>query len=135
MIGIFEFWTHKVKEELDQPDPWGTYALAAFGTTRNHTTDNAPFTHAEAEHVADSVRRLLTYFKEVVPEFTEFESEFAPQFERMAEQAKGDMGRVDWKNQLVGMLINIFVSLSLSPERATIIWKYWEKLVDSLLLS
>ena len=135
VLEIFDFWTHKVKEELDQPDPWGTYALAAFGVTRDHSTDNAPFTHSEAEHVAESVTKLLAYFKEVVPEFNEFESEFTPQFERIAEQAKSGTGRIDWKNQLVGMLINIFVSLSLSPERAAAIWNYWQNLVDSLLLS
>ena len=101
---IFEFWTHKVKEELDQPDPWGTYALAGLGTTPDHEQDNAPFTHAEAEHVSDSIHKFRDFLKAEYPEYAKVEQHFDPQFERLAKQAKSGTGRIDWKNQFVGLL-------------------------------
>ena len=108
VLEAFDFWTHKVKEELEQPDPWGTYALASFGTTPGHETDNAPFTHSEAEHVTTAVQKLLEYIREEVPEYEAIKEQFDPQFERMSEQAKSGSGRIDWKNQFVGLLINLF---------------------------
>lgn len=134
VLEAFDFWSHKVKQELDQPDPWGTYALAAFGTTPGHETDNAPFTHSEAEHVSDSVLTFLEYIKTEVPEFERVKEEFTPQFERIADQAKKGAGRIDWKNQFVGLLMNLFVALSLAPDRASLIWSYWARLINNWIL-
>lgn len=130
----FEFWARKVKEEIEQPDPWGAYALAAFGSTPGHETDNAPFTHTEAEQVTSSVQQLLDYIQKEVPEYASVKKEFNIQFERIAEQAKNGTGRIDWKNQFVGLLINLFMALSLAPDRATLIWSYWARLVNNWLL-
>ena len=135
VIEIFEFWTHKVKEELDQPDPWGTFALAGLGTTPNHEQDNAPFTHAEAEHVSNSIEEFVGYLKREVPEYSTVEEHFAPQFERLAKQAKAGTGRIDWKNQFVGLLMNVVVAASLAPDQASRIWLFWRHLVGKLLLS
>ncbi|MGE4459977.1 MAG: hypothetical protein AB7D31_12030 [Stenotrophomonas sp.] len=134
VLEAFDFWTHKVKEELEQPDPWGTYALAALGSTPGHETDNAPFTHAEAEHVTSAVQQLIEYIQTEVPEYDSVKEEFNPQFERIAEQARSGTGRIDWKNQFVGLLINLFVALSLAPDRASLIWSYWARLINNLLL-
>lgn len=134
VLETFGFWTHKVKQELDQPDPWGTYALSAFGTTPGHETDNAPFTHAEAEHVNDSIRQLLAFIRTEIPQYGSVDKEFTPQFERIAEQAKQGAGRIDWKNQFVGLLINLFVAMGLAPDQAASIWSHWARLVNGWLL-
>ena len=131
----FQFWSHKVKEELDQPDPWGTYAIAGLGSTPEHEHDNAPFTHAEAEHVSDSIQKFVQYLKDEVPEYASVEEQFAPQFERLAKQAKTGTGRIDWKNQFLGLLMNVIVAASLAPAEASKIWSYWRRLVETLLLS
>jgi hypothetical protein len=135
VLEAFDFWAHKAKEELDQPDPWGTYAIAALGTTPGHETDNAPFTHKEAEHVTDAVQQLLAHIRAEVPEYARVDKEFTPQFERIAEQAKQGAGRIDWKNQFVGLLINLFVALSLAPDQAAAIWSYWARTVNGWVLS
>lgn len=134
VLETFDFWAHKVKEELEQPDPWGSYALAAFGTTPEHEKDNAPFTHAEAEHVEKSIQLFIQHVKSDVPEFAAVEDQFKPQFERLAKQAKAGAGRIDWKNQFVGLLVNLFVALSLAPEQAAALWSFWAQLINNMLL-
>lgn len=135
VVSIFEFWTGKVREELNQPDPWGTYALAGLGTTPNHEKDNAPFTHSEAERVSESVLKFVEYLKKEVPEYEAVEEYFAPQFERLVEQAKRGTGRIDWKNQLVGLVMNVMVAASLAPDQASRIWSFWGQLAGRFLLN
>ncbi len=134
VLETFEFWSHKVKEELDQPDPWGIYSLAALGSTPSHEYDNAPFSHTEAEHAATSVELFLQHVRQELPEYAEVEKQFTPQFERLADQAKSGTGRIDWKNQLVGLLINLSVALSLAPQQAASLWSFWTQLVNTKLL-
>ena len=96
VLELFDFWTHRVKEEWEQPDPWETYSLAAFGSTPERESDNALFTHAEAEHIEKSIQLLMQHVKSEVPGFSSVEDQFKPQFDRLSKQAK----KRNWANRL-----------------------------------
>jgi hypothetical protein len=38
-------------------------------------------------------------------------------------------GRIDWSNQFVGLIVNLFVALSLDPDRAAVLWQFWVQLL------
>lgn len=131
---LFEAWTIHVKGELAQDDPWQQYSAYLPPERLVDGTDNAPFTHKEAEHVAQSVRILQDYIRKKIPDYDKVSKQFDPQFERIAARAKDGAGRIDWSNQFVGMLIGLCMALALAPDAASEIWTYWVQVINGLLL-
>jgi hypothetical protein len=134
VLYLFETWTIQVKNELAQEDPWQQYFAYLPPERIGGSTDNSPFTHQEAEHVASSVSILLEHVKRELPNYNGVASQFNPQFERIAEQAKKGAGRIDWSNQFVGMLISLCLALALDPGTASALWRSWVQIIDGLLL-
>jgi hypothetical protein len=134
VLHLLEKWAFLVKNELAQEDPWQRYLAYLPPERLGGSTDNSPFSHQEAEHVAISVSILLEHVKRELPNYNEVARQFDPQFERIAEQAKKGAGRIDWSNQFVGMLISLCMSLSLAPDSASALWQYWVQIIDGLLL-
>ena len=134
VLRYFEIWTKNLRNELSQEDPWLQYAAYLPPERIGSSTDNSPFTHKEAEHVAAAVSTLLNHIKLELPHYVEVSKQFDSQFERLAEQAKSGAGRIDWSNQFVGMLISLCMALSLSPEAASSLWQFWVQAIDKLLL-
>lgn len=133
-LNLFAMWTDRVKSELSQEDPWQQYSAYLPPERLGESTDNSPFTHQEAEHVAKSVAVFLDHVKKQLPHYSEVARQFDPQFERLVIQAKQGAGRIDWSNQFVGMLISLCMALSLAPDAASSLWHFWSQIIDGLLL-
>lgn len=131
---LFEAWVTHVKGELAQDDPWQQYSVYLPPERLVRGTDNAPFTHKEAEHVAKSVRILQNHIRKQLPDYNKVAEQFDSQFERIASRAKEGAGRIDWSNQFVGMLIGLCMALALAPDAASEIWDFWVQVVNGLLL-
>lgn len=133
-LGFFTHWTSFVKEELEQEDPWQQYSAYLPPERRGDSTDNSPFTHREAEHIAKSLETFQDHVKRALPDYQDVAEQFDPQFERLFAQAKTGAGRIDWSNQFVGMLISLCMALSLAPDSASALWQFWVQVIDGLLL-
>jgi hypothetical protein len=131
---LFRQWARVVAEEIKHEDPWSKYAAYFPQVKIGEALDNSPYTHAEAEHAAEAVKVFLSHIKAEVPGYEGVADSFDSQFERLADQAKKGAGRIDWSNQFMGMLISLCVTLSLSPETASGLWKSWMQIIDGLLL-
>lgn len=134
VLDFFIHWTSSVKEELEQKDPWQQYSAYLPPERRGNSTDNSPFTHREAEHIAKSLAAFQDHVKRTLPHYQEVAEQFDLQFERLTTQAKVGAGRIDWSNQFVGMLISLCIALSLAPASASSLWQFWVKVIDGLLL-
>jgi len=133
VIGLFSHWALYVKDELQQEDPWQQYSAYLPPERRGDSTDNSPYTHQEAEHLARSLALFHEHVKSELLSYPEVAKQFDQQFERLATQAKSGAGRIDWSNQFVGMLISLCIALSLAPETASSLWQFWAQAINGLL--
>lgn len=134
VLNLFSAWADRVRDELTQTDPWQQYAAYIPPERLGNSTDNSPFSHQEAEHLARSVHKLREHIKNELPQYHQVAEQFDPQFESLASRAKQGAGRIDWSNQFVGMLISLCMAVSLDKEAASALWKFWVVLADRLLL-
>lgn len=134
VLGLFAHWSLRVKDELQQEDPWQQYFAYLPPERRSESTDNSPFTHQEAERIASSLAQFREHVRHTLPHYPEVAKQFEPQFERLAAQAKAGAGRIDWSNQFVGMLISLCMALSLAPEAASSLWQFWVHVIGGLFL-
>lgn len=132
---LFKTWANYVSKELVQDDPWQQYSAYLPPERLVRGTDNTPFTHTEAEHVAQSILILQDHIKKQLPDYRKVAEQFDPQFERIASRAKEGAGRIDWSNQFVGMLISLCMALALEPDAASEVWNFWVQVVNGLLLT
>lgn len=135
VLQFFDSWAKLVREELNHEDPWQRYSAYLPPERIGNSKDNSPFTYKEAEHAARAVSTFLTQIRKELPSYREVAEQFDPQFERIAKHAKEGLGRVDWSNQFVGMLIGLCMALALEPETASSLWKSWLQIINGLLLS
>jgi len=134
VLSLFDAWARMVKRELEQEDPWQQYSIYVPPEQLGGRHDNSPFTHQEAEHAYGAVLAFRLRVKKLLPQYADVADQFDPQFDRLSEQAKKGAGRVDWSNQLVGMLISLCIALSLEPEKASVLWRTWLELIHQFFL-
>lgn len=131
VLSLFTAWSMMVKIELQQEDPWQQYFSYIPPERRGDSTDNSPFTHQEAERLSSALASFGEHVRKTLPHYAEVATQFEPQLERLAAQARSGAGRIDWSNQFVGMVISLCITLSLAPDAASSLWKFWVQVVDS----
>jgi len=112
----FESWAKYVKLELGQADPWAKYIKFSPPRDLSGFADNSSFSYAEAEQAEVAIKKLITFLHEKVDGYSGKAERYDAALSRLIGHAKSGLGRVDWSNQFVGLIINICMSLSLSPE-------------------
>ena len=132
--GLFAIWVRFAKSELEQNDPWRQYSAYVPPERLGASKDNSPFTYQEAEHLTQALRSFRQQLVRQLPNYKEVEKQFEPQLDRLADRARTGAGRIDWSNQFVGMLISLCLALSLAPEEASSLWRFWLQVVDGIFL-
>lgn len=137
VLGYFTMWCHLVEKELAHSDPWATVAL--LDITMNGSAENQGFTHSEVE---ESVKPALEHLREHIEEMAISANATGEQLNsineslaRLEHYAQNGMGRIDWRNQLVGLMFSVIVGLALGPEALSEIWQFWIGLVGPNLLN
>lgn len=125
-LKYYGMWLSFLKRELNAGDPWRALeeqrALAPTLVAYNQTS-NRPFTVDEAGKVNETLAGLVKRLESVFPDVTEKVHNLGVQVEslKLAAQSRG---RIDWTNQFVGFLIQVFLLLSATPAQAGLIWKF-----------
>lgn len=120
VLDQFRLWCSNLRDELEAPDLWGSVRTFDLESIRVSPDSNDPFTYAEAEMVQDKIRQLVEFVKEESINnrtLEENQVSILASLERLEAQAKSGTGRIDWSNQLVGIIMNIIIAASFAPER------------------
>jgi hypothetical protein len=126
-------WLGAVKRDLDTPDLWAQLKGEAelLGGASIGANENSPFTPEEQKHIE---RRL----QELKARVTRTYSLSEPEMEIL--NAKIDyvvdaatrLGRIDWRNAVVGAILGYIITAGLPPESARSIFQILSALLKGL---
>ncbi len=113
-LSFFDLWLSYTKREIETPDLWAAVRqerdfLAATGE------DNSGFTPEEQTRVRASVTEIRLHLTTTYQLSAEQLRLITSRLDSLADAARR-VGRIDWKNQAVGALINIAITLSLNQD-------------------
>lgn len=119
---IFNTWIQLLRKEVSQPDKWANFLKVAQGITWPESDEeNSQFIFQEVEQIrgcAEQAKTSLGQLNLSPEQLRAIESKL----DYIVERAK-TLGRIDWKNLMVGTLITLVVSLALSSETAKTVWQ------------
>ena len=121
IIHRFTRWCQDLKKELEADDLWATVRQSDLPNMEMANMGNASFTYNEVEMISQKVSHLITYIKEEASRNSNLQKKqdvIISSLVRLEQHAKAGVGRIDWTNQLVGIVFNVIIAASLSPERA-----------------
>ena len=127
MVELFNHWLGWLKRELAVADPWAALeqqrVLAPTLVAYNQTA-NRPFTVVEAKTLETTLGQLVEKIEEVFPDVVSKVTNIGLQVQSLVLAAQEGRGRIDWANQFVGFLLQVFLLLAASSEQARLIWSF-----------
>lgn len=112
-----DVWLELLARELDAgEDPWEQIAhQRELVAPELHTTENTPFAPEERAQISTQLREIKEYLRSTQ---SLSEASTAAIEDRLAylEEAAGRMGRVDWRNAFVGVMLGLVVEAVAPPE-------------------
>jgi hypothetical protein len=128
---LFERWTAYLAREILVPDLWSTLSpaprLAAAGAA---PADNSPFTREEQPRVLLKLEELKKYARESSALDRGQQARVDREFEYLG-AAVERMGRVDWRNVLAGLLVNLVIDRVATPPTVKVAWTLFGDLLDA----
>ena len=112
-------WLGDVKRDLDTPDLWAELQSEAelLGATYNEDTDNTPFTSQEKTEIAERLHEFAEYAEHTYSLSEAQKSDLNAKLDYLVE-ATDRVGRVDWRNAVVGAIFAFVLTAALPPESA-----------------
>jgi hypothetical protein len=112
-------WLRAVKSYYEMPDLWAELrnggSMLGEGAALEATFENTPFTPGEQLEIAKQLRGISDYIKRTYP-LSGAELLALDQRITYLEKAAGRVGRLDWRNLLLGAFLGAIVQGLLSPE-------------------
>jgi hypothetical protein len=112
-------WLKEVRVDLDTPDLWAELRREAdlLGGASRDANENTPFTLEEQKDIERRLREVERHVRRTysLPE---------PQMEILSAKidylvdAAGRLGRIDWRNALIGAIVGYILFAALPPESA-----------------
>jgi hypothetical protein len=108
-------WGLALREEIRAVDPWAALVSAAPKQIAPAEEPNTAFNAVERERIGVALEQMRDEMIRLRIANEEQQKYIAAAFADQRE-AIGRLGRVDWKNQFVGWVINLVTTLGLSPD-------------------
>ncbi|WP_022669154.1 hypothetical protein [Desulfospira joergensenii] len=130
MESDMESWLKVLRDELNEPDLWSQAQRYAQSFTPAIAKDipNDPFTYAEVERIGTALKELTTRITDTLELNTDHQRLVESKLAYLEDAAKRQ-GRTDWTHTAIGVLVSITVSLALAPDKAALIWKFFQEAV------
>lgn len=116
VLASFKKWTEFLKREVESPDLWKLMAeqkdIAQFESNKDES--NSIFLPDEKLKIAAGINELKEYIKASIS-LDQNRIEIIDAKLNYLLEASGRLGRKDWKNLSIGVLINIFIGQVLPP--------------------
>jgi hypothetical protein len=115
-IGYVQRWVEYVKREYEAPDLWGELTrqreLLADAPAE---IENTPFAPEEQREIARQLREISEYVRRT-HELSEAQQEVFEARLGYLEDAASRLGRIDWRNNFIGVMMTLFFESILPPE-------------------
>jgi hypothetical protein len=111
----FRPWLDEIVHELNEPDLWAELRQTRELLESDSVVANSPFTSVEKTHIAQQLRKL----RDDIAKNRELSADQLRLLdERLsyAEEAADRLGRVDWRNAVVGALLTLATEALVPPE-------------------
>ena len=112
-------WLNDVKLDLETPDLWSALQQEAelLGVGSDETSDNSPFTPDEKKIIS---RRLEEFAEHVKRTHTLSEAQTRALEAKLDHLVKATscLGKTDWRNAFVGVMLGFILTVALPPEFA-----------------
>jgi hypothetical protein len=112
----FKLWLSYVRRELEASDPWAQLALQREAVAGDlNAVENTPFSAEELRVVARQIEEGRAYARalNLPPEQL---AAVEARLDYVAGAAERGMGRIDWRNAFVGVMLTLLVESAAPPE-------------------
>lgn len=120
-IQYFIIWLQNLKREIYAPDFWSRLQNEINGLDFHFESDNEKFTFQEYEDVTNRIEILRSRLSSISFEENQLLA-LNQKLDFLIESAK-DMKKFDWKGLFIGIIINVVMQLSVTPDNANSLWK------------
>jgi hypothetical protein len=123
-LRFFARWVQSLKKELEVPDLWAEmekYKLS-FSVTLPKRQVNEPISASEAEKISDKLSLLTNTIEQQFDLDAEHKKFVRSKLNYLAEAAKRQSS-LDWVHTLIGVSVTIVLSLNLTPDKASDLWR------------
>jgi hypothetical protein len=112
-------WLGDVKRDLETPDLWAELQREAelLGANFNDITENTPFTPDEQKEIAGRLRGWAADARRT-HSLSEAQTRVLNAKLDYLVNAAGRLGRIDWRNAFVGVILGYVLAAALPPDSA-----------------
>lgn len=132
-IQMFQSWLDCLKREISQPDKWAELLKSSEDIKwGSQDGENNQFSFQEVEGIYTSVNQAKAKIVQLElsgPQLRLIEAKL----DYIAEKAK-TLGKIDWKNLMIGTLISLIAQLAVPPETAQTLWVIFKETFQRIIL-
>jgi hypothetical protein len=117
MIPRIKRWLEEAKHDLEMPDLWAELQREAglLGAKSDEVIENTPFTPDEQKEIARRLKELAQRARRTHSLSEAQMGVLNAKLDYLA-NAAGRLGRIDWRNVFVGVIITFILAATLPPE-------------------
>ncbi|MCU7493046.1 MAG: hypothetical protein HF310_16210 [Ignavibacteria bacterium] len=126
LLNYFKKWIQFLKREIETPDLWKAIKpdpVLSESLSSVDPQDNAKFTPDELKHISSSIEELKAYIFKEIPLLQDKIDYINNQTTYLVDSSKR-LGKKDWLNVAVGIIINIIFAIAPSENTARNIYTY-----------
>ncbi len=118
----FVHWLTYLRRETESPDLWGAISSGSqvFESAASSDTSNAPFAAEEMAYIVQGINEIKQYLlttHKLDPELVESRLKYLV-------ESSERVGRKDWINLLISVLVGIVISAALPPEATRELFRF-----------
>ncbi len=115
--GRIQLWAAEVKRDVETPDLWAELQRERdLIGARHEDAENTPFTPDEQTEIAAWFRQAKEYIRDRYELSAEQYDAIEARLDQLEDASRRGVGRIDWRNQLVGVLLGLAIDAILPPE-------------------
>jgi hypothetical protein len=132
-LNMFGNWLSYLRRETESPDLWGAISNEAriLESAASSDTSNAPFSAQEKEYILTGLNEIKQYLltaHKPDPELVESRLNYLA-------ESSNHLGRKDWLNVLISVLVGIVISAALPPEATRDLFRFVGTVLRQILNS
>lgn len=107
----FRRWVRDVKQDVETPDLWAELQRerAIITGAGFEEPENTPFTSDEQAEIAQRLRQIKEHVRVTYELTAEQYAAIDKRLDHLEDAAKRGVGRIDWRDQVIGVLLGLVI--------------------------